>query len=295
MTSSNHTFSFSNFTFGNYPNYNAYSHQLSNTLPSSKISNQANIVDIVPENNQNEIFEIIEPKIEPQENLANYGDQNLPYQQKINDTITSIQEPDYKNNIIYGTQTEIYKSQQEFQDFQPQFQFHAQIPMLTYQKIQDIQPQISNQIITSDLHPHNQSSDNSQNQQNYEDLFQKSQNQSQYKKIINGLRPFNEYQTLINESQSEQYYQSQAHENYNINQLPPNKLDKLIDHLNEQILKQNELNEWFKKAVDEQMKVTEEIKKFNEEQKKLNEEMKKLNEKIFQWMRYIENKNSGSS
>jgi hypothetical protein len=287
MTSSNHTFSFFNFTFGNHPNYNAYSHQLSNTLPSSKISNQANIVDIVPENNQN-VFEIIEPKIEPQENLANYGDQNLPYQQKINDTITSIQEPDYKNNIIYGTQTEIYKSQQEFQDFQPQFQFHAQIPMLTYQKIQDIQPQISNQIITSDLHPHNQSSDNSQNQQNYEDLFQKSQNQSQYKKIINGLKPFNEYQTLINESQSEQYYQSQAHENYNINQLPPNKLDKLIDHLKEQILKQNELNEWFKKAVDGQMKVTEEIKKFNEEQKKLNE-------KIFQWMQYIENKNSGSS
>ena len=81
MTSSNHTFSFSNFTFGNYPNYNAYSHQLSNTLPSSKISNQANIVDIVPENDQNEIFEIIEPKIEPQENLANYGYQNLPYQQ----------------------------------------------------------------------------------------------------------------------------------------------------------------------------------------------------------------------
>lgn len=102
------------------------------------------------------------------------------------------------------------------------------------------------------------------------------------------MRPFNEYQTLINESQSEQYYQSQAHENYNINQLPPNKLDKLIDRLNEQILKQNELNEWFKKAVDGQMKVTEEIKTLIDEQKKFNE-------KIFQWMQYIENKNSGSS
>ena len=64
------------------------------------------------------------------------------------------------------------------------------------------------------------------------------------------------------------------------------------------MLKQNELNDWFKNSVDKQVRLTEQVIVSNNEQKemiknqiKMMEEQKILNEKIFKWMEHIEKKN----
>lgn len=102
------------------------------------------------------------------------------------------------------------------------------------------------------MHSHTQSSPHSQNQTTYDNLKTSLQTQSQKQKIIDGLQPYNQYQVNIDEPKSHPKYD--ANDFLNMEQLPPNKLDGLINCINEQILKQNELIEWFKRVVDSQKK-----------------------------------------
>ena len=74
------------------------------------------------------------------------------------------------------------------------------------------------------------------------------QHKSRYKNIIDGLKPHNNYQTIIDAPQSEPQYDD--NDFLNMEELLPNKIDRLINRINEQILKQNELNDWFKNSVD---------------------------------------------
>jgi ribosomal protein L16 Arg81 hydroxylase len=121
----------------------------------------------------------------------------------------------------------------------------------------------------------------SQNQIAYENLHSNLRPKSKYENIIDGLQPYNEYQTIINESQSEPQYD--ANDFLNMEPLPPNKLDRLINRINEHILKQNELNEWFKNSIDKQTRMIEELKEISNNQNKLME-------KIFEFMNHIEKK-----
>ena len=115
------------------------------------------------------------------------------------------------------------------------------------------------------------------------------QHKSRYKNIINGLKPHNNYQTIIDAPQSEPQYDD--NDFLNMEELLPNKIDKLINRINEQILKQNELNDWFKNSVDKLIISNNDQKEMIKNQIKMMEEQKILNEKIFKWMEHIEKKN----
>lgn len=148
---------------------------------------------------------------------------------------------------------------------------------------EDFQPNTQDIANIKNLHyPH------SQNQIAYENLHSNLRPKSRYENIIDGLQPYNEYQTIIDESQSEPQYD--ANDFLNMEPLPPNKLDRLINRINEQILKQNELNEWFKNSVDKQTRMIEELKEISVEQKEISNNQNKLMEQIFEFMKHIEKK-----
>ena len=245
MSNSRHTFSFSNMTFGNNSNRYPNSNHPSSTHHSSRESGQANNRDIVPENNPGEIIEIIEPKTEQeiqyQNNLTNYEDQNLlyqqqtnqnefpSYQQKRNNEASPYQEPHYQNNIIYDNQNEILLSQYQIQDAPFQFQQIQDAPLefqqiqddpLEFQQIQDdplqfqqIQDaplkfqQFQDVQIQSYAQIQNQIIDNNvhpptQSLSDTNRKKEKFQTKSQYQKVINGLQQYNQYQEIIDEQET---------------------------------------------------------------------------------------------
>ena len=110
------------------------------------------------------------------------------------------------------------------------------------------------------------------------DLQPKFQPDSKNQKIIDGLQPYNQYQNVIDESQSQQIYQT--HIFLKIKPSTEKAIDKLINTLEESILKHDELFEWYKKTIDEIKLTNEGLKKSNEEMEKFNEEMKKSNEEM---------------
>ena len=300
---SRYTFSFRNMTFGENSNLNIPSRHYSSISSGSNHLNHANLVDIP----QIQIPPIIESNQNSQENP------NLPSQHQItsqmiyedqypvNNDIFEVP-PEYQNNTIYDD----YDQYQNFQSqpqlfFQPNFQYQTVeqdnllYPQNQYQyQIEDVQP--NTQDIINDLHYPTQSSPQSQNQITSENLHSNLQHKSRYKNIINGLKPHNNYQTIIDAPQSEPQYDD--NDFLNMEELLPNKIDRLINRINEQILKQNELNDWFKNSVDKQVRLTEQVIISNNDQKemikiqiKMMEEQKILNEKIFKWMEHIEKKN----
>ncbi len=300
---SRYTFSFRNMTFGENSNLNIPSRHYSSTSSDSNHLNHANLVDIP----QIQIPPIIESNQNSQENP------NLPSQHQItsqmiyedqypvNNDIFEVP-PEYQNNTIYDD----YDQYQNFQSqpqlfFQPNFQYQTVeqdnllYPQNQYQyQIEDVQP--NTQDIINDLHYPTQSSPQSQNQITSENLHSNLQHKSRYKNIIDGLKPHNNYQTIIDAPQSEPQYDD--NDFLNMEELLPNKIDRLINCINEQILKQIELNDWFKKSVDKQVRLTEQVIISNNDQKemikiqiKMMEEQKILNEKIFKWMEHIEKKN----
>ena len=111
---------------------------------------------------------------------------------------------------------------------------------------------------------HGQNESDFRLQMNLGDFHENFQTKSNYQKVFDGLKPYNQYQTTINEPQSQQQYQIQDNEYLNIEQSLPNKIDKLVNRINEHILKQKELNGRFRLAFDGQVKMTSEIKKSNE-------------------------------
>ena len=70
---------------------------------------------------------------------------------------------------------------------------------------------------------------------------------------------------------------------YSFNQMN-NKIVSIGNRLEEKIIKQDNLNEWFRKAVGELGNTTKEMGKIFKEMEKLHKEQKCLNEKIFDWM-----------
>ena len=300
---SRYTFSFRNMTFGENSNLNMPSRHYSSKSSGSNHLNHTNLVDIP----QIQIPPIIESNQNSQENP------NLPSQHQItSQMIYEDQYPvnndifkvpsEYQNNTIYDD----YDQYQNFQSqpqlfFQPNFQYQTVeqdnllYPQNQYQyQIEDVQP--NTQDIINDLHYPTQSSPQSQNQITSENLHSNLQHKSRYKNIINGLKPHNNYQTIIDAPQSEPQYDD--NDFLNMEELLPNKIDRLINRINEQILKQNELNDWFKNSVDKQVRLTEQVIISNNDQKemiknqiKMMEEQKILNEKIFKWMEHIEKKN----
>ena len=300
---SRYTFSFRNMTFGENSNLNMPSRHYSSKSSGSNHLNHTNLVDIP----QIQIPPIIESNQNSQENP------NLPSQHQItsqmiyedqypvNNDIFEVP-PEYQNNTIYDD----YDQYQNFQSqpqlfFQPNFQYQTVekdnllYPQNQYQyQIEDVQP--NTQDIINDLHYPTQSSPQSQNQITSENLHSNLQHKSRYKNIIDGLKPHNNYQTIIDAPQSEPQYDD--NDFLNMEELLPNKIDRLINRINEQILKQNELNDWFKNSVDKQVRLTEQVIISNNDQKemiknqiKMMEEQKILNEKIFKWMEHIEKKN----
>ena len=300
---SRYTFSFRNMTFGENSNLNIPSRHYSSKSSGSNHLNHANLVDIP----QIQIPPIIESNQNSQENP------NLPSQHQItsqmiyedqypvNNDIFEVP-PEYQNNTIYDD----YDQYQNFQSqpqlfFQPNFQYQTVekdnllYPQNQYQyQIEDVQP--NTQDIINDLHYPTQSSPQSQNQITSENLHSNLQHKSRYKNIIDGLKPHNNYQTIIDAPQSEPQYDD--NDFLNMEELLPNKIDRLINRINEQILRQNELNDWFKNSVDKQVRLTEQVIISNNDQKemiknqiKMMEEQKILNEKIFKWMEHIEKKN----
>jgi len=236
-------------------------------------------------------------KFEPQ---AHFGTQmyqgQMIYEDQypVNNDIFEVP-PEYQNNMIYDD----YDQYQNFQSqpqlfFQPNFQYQTVeqdnllYPQNQYQyQIEDVQP--NTQDIINDLHYPTQSSPQSQNQITSENLHSNLQHKSRYKNIIDGLKPHNNYQTIIDAPQSEPQYDD--NDFLNMEELLPNKIDKLINRINEQILKQNELNDWFKNSVDKLIISNNEQKEMIKNQIKMLEEQKILNEKIFKWMEHIEKKN----
>ena len=300
---SRYTFSFRNMIFGENSNLNIPSRHYSSKSSGSNHLNHANLVDIP----QIQIPPIIESNQNSQENP------NLPSQHQItsqmiyedqypvNNDIFEVP-PEYQNNTIYDD----YDQYQNFQSqpqlfFQPNFQYQTVeqdnllYPQNQYQyQIEDVQP--NTQDIINDLHYPTQSSPQSQNQITSENLHSNLQHKSRYKNIIDGLKPHNNYQTIIDAPQSEPQYDD--NDFLNMEELLPNKIDRLINRINEQILRQNELNDWFKNSVDKQVRLTEQVIISNNDQKemiknqiKMMEEQKILNEKIFKWMEHIEKKN----
>ena len=300
---SRYTFSFRNMTFGENSNLNMPSRHYSSKSSGSNHLNHTNLVDIP----QIQIPPIIESNQNSQENP------NLPSQHQItsqmiyedqypvNNDIFEVP-PEYQNNTIYDD----YDQYQNFQSqpqlfFQPNFQYQTVeqdnllYPQNQYQyQIEDVQP--NTQDIINDLHYPTQSSPQSQNQITSENLHSNLQHKSRYKNIIDGLKPHNNYQTIIDAPQSEPQYDD--NDFLNMEKLLPNKIDRLINRINEQMLKQNELNDWFKNSVDKQVRLTEQVIISNNDQKemikiqiKMMEEQKILNEKIFKWMEHIEKKN----
>lgn len=293
---SRYTFSFRNMTFGENSNLNIPSRHYSSTSSDSNHLNHANLVDIP----QIQIPPIIESNQNSQENP------NLPSQHQItsqmiyedqypvNNDIFEVP-PEYQNNTIYDD----YDQYQNFQSqpqlfFQPNFQYQTVeqdnllYPQNQYQyQIEDVQP--NTQDIINDLHYPTKSSPQSQNQITSENLHSNLQHKSRYKNIIDGLKPHNNYQTIIDAPQSEPQYDD--NDFLNMEELLPNKIDKLINRINEQILKQNELNDWFKNSVDKLIISNNDQKEMIKNQIKMMEEQKILNEKIFKWMEHIEKKN----
>ena len=293
---SRYTFSFRNMIFGENSNLNIPSRHYSSISSGSNHLNHANLVDIP----QIQIPPIIESNQNSQENP------NLPSQHQItsqmiyedqypvNNDIFEVP-PEYQNNTIYDD----YDQYQNFQSqpqlfFQPNFQYQTVeqdnllYPQNQYQyQIEDVQP--NTQDIINDLHYPTQSSPQSQNQITSENLHSNLQHKSRYKNIIDGLKPHNNYQTIIDAPQSEPQYDD--NDFLNMEKLLPNKIDRLINRINEQILKQNELNDWFKNSVDKLIISNKEQKEMIKNQIKMMEEQKILNEKIFKWMEHIEKKN----
>ncbi len=293
---SRYTFSFRNMTFGENSNLNMPSRHYSSKSSGSNHLNHANLVDIP----QIQIPPIIESNQNSQENP------NLPSQHQItsqmiyedqypvNNDIFEVP-PEYQNNTIYDD----YDQYQNFQSqpqlfFQPNFQYQTVeqdnllYPQNQYQyQIEDVQP--NTQDIINDLHYPTQSSPQSQNQITSENLHSNLQHKSRYKNIIDGLKPHNNYQTIIDAPQSEPQYDD--NDFLNMEELLPNKIDRLINRINEQILKQNELNDWFKNSVDKLIISNNDQKEMIKNQIKMMEEQKILNEKIFKWMEHIEKKN----
>lgn len=283
-------------TFGENSNLNIPSRHYSSISSGSNHLNHANLVDIP----QIQIPPIIESNQNSQENP------NLPSQHQItsqmiyedqypvNNDIFEVP-PEYQNNTIYDD----YDQYQNFQSqpqlfFQPNFQYQTVeqdnllYPQNQYQyQIEDVQP--NTQDIINDLHYPTQSSPQSQNQITSENLHSNLQHKSRYKNIIDGLKPHNNYQTIIDAPQSEPQYDD--NDFLNMEELLPNKIDRLINRINEQILKQIELNDWFKNSVDKLIISNNDQKEMIKNQIKMMEEQKILNEKIFKWMEHIEKKN----
>ena len=271
---SRYTFSFRNMTFGENSNLNMPSRHYSSKSSGSNHLNHANLVDIP----QIQIPPIIESNQNSQENP------NLPSQHQItsqmiyedqypvNNDIFEVP-PEYQNNTIYDD----YDQYQNFQSqpqlfFQPNFQYQTVeqdnllYPQNQYQyQIEDVQP--NTQDIINDLHYPTQSSPQSQNQITSENLHSNLQHKSRYKNIIDGLKPHNNYQTIIDAPQSEPQYDD--NDFLNMEKLLPNKIDRLINRINEQMLKQNELNDWFKNSVDKQVRLTEQVIVSNNDQKEM--------------------------
>ena len=293
---SRYTFSFRNMTFGENSNLNMPSRHYSSKSSGSNHLNHTNLVDIP----QIQIPPIIESNQNSQENP------NLPSQHQItsqmiyedqypvNNDIFEVP-PEYQNNTIYDD----YDQYQNFQSqpqlfFQPNFQYQTVeqdnllYPQNQYQyQTEDVQP--NTQDIINDLHYPTQSSPQSQNQITSENLHSNLQHKSRYKNIIDGLKPHNNYQTIIDAPQSEPQYDD--NDFLNMEKLLPNKIDRLINRINEQILKQIELNDWFKNSVDKLIISNNDQKEMIKNQIKMMEEQKILNEKIFKWMEHIEKKN----
>ena len=278
-------------------------HQI-NSSGSQLYPYEENIQELLPSCQEHIINDTMQHKFEPQ---AHFGTQmyqgQMIYEDQypVNNDIFEVP-PEYQNNTIYDD----YDQYQNFQSqpqlfFQPNFQYQTVeqdnllYPQNQYQyQIEDVQP--NTQDIINDLHYPTQSSPQSQNQITSENLHSNLQHKSRYKNIIDGLKPHNNYQTIIDAPQSEPQYDD--NDFLNMEELLPNKIDKLINRINEQILKQNELNDWFKKSVDKQVRLTEQVIISNNDQKemiknqiKMMEEQKILNEKIFKWMEHIEKKN----
>ena len=198
---------------------------------------------------------------------------------------------EYQNNMIY-------QDYNQYQNFQSQPQLFFQ-PNFRYQAVEQnnlLHPQNQYQYQNEDFQPNTQditdiknlNYPHSQNQIAYENLHSNLRPKSKYENIIDGLQPYNEYQTIIDESLSEPQYD--ANDFLNMEPLPTNKLDRLINRINEQILKQNELNEWFKNSVDKQTRMIEELKEISDEQKEISNNQNKLMEQIFEFMKHIEKK-----
>lgn len=278
-------------------------HQI-NSSGSQLYPYEENIQELLPSCQEHIINDTMQHKFEPQ---AHFGTQmyqgQMIYEDQypVNNDIFEVP-PEYQNNTIYDD----YDQYQNFQSqpqlfFQPNFQYQTVeqdnllYPQNQYQyQIEDVQP--NTQDIINDLHYPTQSSPQSQNQITSENLHSNLQHKSRYKNIIDGLKPHNNYQTIIDAPQSEPQYDD--NDFLNMEELLPNKIDRLINRINEQILKQNELNDWFKNSVDKQVRLTEQVIISNNEQKemiknqiKMMEEQKILNEKIFKWMEHIEKKN----
>ena len=143
----------------------------------------------------------------------------------------------------------------------------------------------SNEGLFSQLH--NQSSNyqtNSQNQihiYNIDSLyqFQGNTNINLNSSTENQLNP-NESEINIPNERNQNYDSNGLDVNgengYSFNQMN-NKLISMNNRLDEHIIKQNNLNEWFRKHVERQ-------EKFNEEQEAINQELKDLNKRFFAWM-----------
>ena len=70
---------------------------------------------------------------------------------------------------------------------------------------------------------------------------------------------------------------SNEEKGYSFNQMN-NKIVSIDNRLEEKIIKKDNLNEWFRKAVGE-------LKNTTKEMEKLHKEQKCLNEKIFEWIK----------
>jgi len=132
---------------------------------------------------------------------------------------------------------------------------------------------------------------------NVGDLQPELQSNSKYQKLFEGLQPHNYYRIEFDEQKSQQTYPEFS----NIEPPASDRLDRLMNRIDEHILKVNYHTDWFRATVNEIKKTNDELKKSNSklekialELKKSNEKQNKLNEEIFNWMKYIKKKTSGS-
>ena len=141
----------------------------------------------------------------------------------------------------------------------------------------------------------------SQNQiqiNNYESLYQFQDNTNvEQRPLIENQMNYNQSQISIlnegNENNTLNELGINEENSYSFN-IMDNKVISISNRLDEHKIKQENLNEWFRKAIDELKGFNKEQKEFNKEQKELNKELKELNKKqedlnqqIFNWMKNL--------